>query len=633
MQKVYFAAWVVLLLTVYSSLLSAQSDLNIEGNRTAQEQKYKSDLDSWMLKAYGGDKDAQFKVGALYTNTDFGEADYEQAVYWYKQAARQGHALAQYNLGHQYLTGVGVIKSEATAMKWWLEAAKRDHTLAQFNVGRAYYLGIGLEKDHKKSKYWFSRAAENNDPKSIEIMTKLGWLDGNSTVAAAPFSGAETTSITADNSLPEVAITADSTPRVESTPTTEQSDLAIKKARDRQAADSLESKIIPINISEPTNSSKSDKQATIAGTKTDKPPAISNTSSLPASRASSTATHTSDPIAAAPVDSSPSGRNQPDDNMQTEQESKPSRVMVTKRNSAKEPIDQSAKLEGGILVAPVTTQQAPSNKSAEDANPIAVYTNPKVRSVLIAIIDDRSELSSSSEGSEWTEVKSNAGFPVWMHADFIDVTSNTNEKRGRVSGSNVNARSVPIISSGTIVGRLNKGELVTVLERRGTWYRVIGPTRFTAWVKTADFRTQISTVKPKSERTQSDVATETKSIPNKKVQPSSDDEWLFKQKAKYFTLQLGSFTDQGQAQKFIQRINVSGDPLFHHLMFSLNGIQQTTFLYGSFRSRKAAEKNRSKINQPQAWIRTIGGLQDKQCGSWKGNSTHSDDFKRHCKND
>jgi TPR repeat protein len=58
-------------------------------------------------------------------------------------------------------------------------SAKQDHSLAQFKLGRAYYLGIGLEQDHKKTKYWFSRAADNEEPKSIDILAKLGWADGD----------------------------------------------------------------------------------------------------------------------------------------------------------------------------------------------------------------------------------------------------------------------------------------------------------------------------------------------------------------------------------------------------------------------------------------------------------------------
>ena len=141
----------------------------------SQQQKFQEELDTWTLRAYEGDRDAQFKVAVLYTNDQFATPDFKQAVYWYKQAARQDHVLAQYNLGHQYLDGIGVEKSVETAIEWWLKAAKLGHPLAQFNIGRAYYLGIGLNQDHHQSKFWFQQAANNKEPKSIEILKELGW--------------------------------------------------------------------------------------------------------------------------------------------------------------------------------------------------------------------------------------------------------------------------------------------------------------------------------------------------------------------------------------------------------------------------------------------------------------------------
>jgi len=91
------------------SIAHAQTEYTISSNNPNLEAEYRAELDKWMLRAYEGDRDAQFKVGVLFTNDQFNEPDYEQAVYWYKQAARQEHVLAQYNLGHQYLTGVGVL--------------------------------------------------------------------------------------------------------------------------------------------------------------------------------------------------------------------------------------------------------------------------------------------------------------------------------------------------------------------------------------------------------------------------------------------------------------------------------------------------------------------------------------------
>jgi SH3-like domain-containing protein len=194
----------------------AQADLPTTSDampkKVSVEQQYQIELDRWMLQAYEGDRDAQFKVGVLFTNNQFNSADYEQAVYWYKQAARQGHALSQYNLGHQYLTGLGVKRSENDAMSWWLKAAEQDHPLAQFNVGRGYYLGIGLDEDHSQSEYWFRRAANNNEPKSIEILEQLGWSQtgkDNAPTTASPTPDITDTETVATVDTPEpIASTA-----------------------------------------------------------------------------------------------------------------------------------------------------------------------------------------------------------------------------------------------------------------------------------------------------------------------------------------------------------------------------------------------------------------------------------------
>ena len=49
--------------------------------------------------------------------------DYAEAVKWYRKAAEQGHARAQYSLGFMYYNGRGVPQDYAEAMKWYRKAA------------------------------------------------------------------------------------------------------------------------------------------------------------------------------------------------------------------------------------------------------------------------------------------------------------------------------------------------------------------------------------------------------------------------------------------------------------------------------------------------------------------------------
>jgi len=49
--------------------------------------------------------------------------DYKVAVKWYRLAAKQGDADAQYNLGVMYGNGTGVIQDNVYAHMWWNIAA------------------------------------------------------------------------------------------------------------------------------------------------------------------------------------------------------------------------------------------------------------------------------------------------------------------------------------------------------------------------------------------------------------------------------------------------------------------------------------------------------------------------------
>ena len=58
--------------------------------------------------------------------------DEKQAVYWYKKAAEQGYAKAQYNLGACYRDGKGVTKDEKEAVYWYRKAADQGNETAKW---------------------------------------------------------------------------------------------------------------------------------------------------------------------------------------------------------------------------------------------------------------------------------------------------------------------------------------------------------------------------------------------------------------------------------------------------------------------------------------------------------------------
>ena len=67
--------------------------------------------------------------------------NYAEAVKWYRLAAAQGFADAQYSLGLMYYEGYGVPQDYAEAVKSYRLAAEQRDADAQYNVGNMYHKG------------------------------------------------------------------------------------------------------------------------------------------------------------------------------------------------------------------------------------------------------------------------------------------------------------------------------------------------------------------------------------------------------------------------------------------------------------------------------------------------------------
>jgi len=115
----------------------------------------------WFRKAAEqGHAKAQFNLGYLY-QTGLGlRQDYAQAVRWYRRAAKHGHSAANANLGgiyYQHAQRFGVYPGAA---RWFRKAAELGHASAQSALGYIYYLGQGIEQDYAEAVKWYRKAAE-----------------------------------------------------------------------------------------------------------------------------------------------------------------------------------------------------------------------------------------------------------------------------------------------------------------------------------------------------------------------------------------------------------------------------------------------------------------------------------------
>ena len=159
---------------------------------------HKSDYEAkeWYQKAAKqGHADAQYQLAGL---TDF----LSDSMEWYAKAAEQGHtkaqdylskiedAEAQYQLGSFYYhwkdcddlhiiyptedSMTTVKKNEYQAVEWYRKAAEQGHAWAQYTLGTMYKHGSGVERSHDEAAEWHRKVEIEAEHGDVEAQYTLG---------------------------------------------------------------------------------------------------------------------------------------------------------------------------------------------------------------------------------------------------------------------------------------------------------------------------------------------------------------------------------------------------------------------------------------------------------------------------
>jgi TPR repeat protein len=91
-----------------------------------------------------------------------------QAADWYRKAAEQGEAQAQFNLGWLYYTGQGVTQDYRQAADWFRKAAEQGFAKAQYNLGLMYGTGQGVTQDYIEAHKWWNIAGGGGNSDGIK---------------------------------------------------------------------------------------------------------------------------------------------------------------------------------------------------------------------------------------------------------------------------------------------------------------------------------------------------------------------------------------------------------------------------------------------------------------------------------
>ena len=145
---------------------AAERDPGLEAYRVND---YQSALMVWIPLAEAGDAVAQFNIGHMY---EFGEGvipNHELAAKWYKLAAYQGDARAQHSLGNYYFNS----GSYAAATNWYKQSAEQGLAEAQADLGASYGLGQGVPQSYIYAHMWSNISSLTGFDKGARLTTEL----------------------------------------------------------------------------------------------------------------------------------------------------------------------------------------------------------------------------------------------------------------------------------------------------------------------------------------------------------------------------------------------------------------------------------------------------------------------------
>lgn len=109
--------------------------------------------------AADGDARAQFEIGAIYSEGRAVPQDYAEAARWYERAAVQGFVPAQYRIGNLYESGQGVDQDYEVAKLWYQRGAEAGNRMSMHNLAALYAGGQLGDQQFEAAAEWFARAA------------------------------------------------------------------------------------------------------------------------------------------------------------------------------------------------------------------------------------------------------------------------------------------------------------------------------------------------------------------------------------------------------------------------------------------------------------------------------------------
>ena len=154
-----------IILTQYDDKLRKFSSLEMmeKGDGFLSQGLYEEAVYWFRNAAEIGLPSSQSSLGFMYHEGRGVKQSDEKAEFWSRKAAEQGDSLGQYLLGSFYLKGKVVKQNDKIAFEWFEKAAKQGNQFGQTNFGFMHQEGRGVKQSDEKAEFWYRKAAEQGD--------------------------------------------------------------------------------------------------------------------------------------------------------------------------------------------------------------------------------------------------------------------------------------------------------------------------------------------------------------------------------------------------------------------------------------------------------------------------------------
>lgn len=132
-----------------------------------------------------------------------------------------------------------------------------------------------------------------------------------------------------------------------------------------------------------------------------------------------------------------------------------------------------------ILLVSVTVAQAATGTITADG--VRVRAGAGTTYQVMGSLDQGAQVTVLEQRSGWARI-STGKLNGWVSGDYLQVKE---EARIRVTGTLVNLRSTPTTNAQNIIGQVKKGDLLTLAEQQGEWYKVRLPSGTFAYITTS----------------------------------------------------------------------------------------------------------------------------------------------------